>query len=201
MMASRPSSIFEEDLNNRSLSLEKKAMEHPPRKPCWKPPSPARTGMQTDGGRSLRLPRRCARVQLGWGPVRRRAMRLEGSCHCGAGRFSVESRHPFPFNLCCCSICCKTAGAGEFAINLGAEAASLRIEGGTHLRVYRARAVDPDTGAVTGSTIPAANATRHSGSTIRPGQISSTRTPRPSIRPTGAAGTHAHDAGRQDHMG
>ena len=47
-------------------------------------------------------------------------MHLEGSCHCGAVRFSVEAPHPYPFNLCYCSICRKTAGAGGFAINLGA---------------------------------------------------------------------------------
>jgi hypothetical protein len=40
-------------------------------------------------------------------------MLLEGSCHCGAVHFSVESEHPYPFNLCYCSICRKTAGAGR----------------------------------------------------------------------------------------
>lgn len=79
-------------------------------------------------------------------------MRLEGSCHCGAVRFSVNARHPYPFNLCYCSICRKTAGGGGFAINLGAEAASLRVEGAEHLRVYRARITDPETGAVMVST-------------------------------------------------
>ena len=34
-------------------------------------------------------------------------MRLEGSCHCGALRFALESKHPYPFNLCYCSICRK----------------------------------------------------------------------------------------------
>jgi hypothetical protein len=79
-------------------------------------------------------------------------MQLEGSCHCGAVRFSVEARHPYPFNLCYCSICRKTAGAGGFAINLGAEQASLRVEGAEHLRVYHAKIADPDTGEVTVST-------------------------------------------------
>ena len=46
-------------------------------------------------------------------------MRLEGSCHCGAVRFTVEAPHPYPFSLCYCSICRKTAGAGGHAINLG----------------------------------------------------------------------------------
>lgn len=65
-------------------------------------------------------------------------MLLHGSCHCGAVRFTVESAHPCPFNLCYCSICRKTAGGGGFAINLGADAASLEVEGREHLRVYHA---------------------------------------------------------------
>ncbi len=43
-------------------------------------------------------------------------MLLEGSCHCRAVRFSVRSAHPYPFNLCYCSICRKTAGSGGYAI-------------------------------------------------------------------------------------
>lgn len=65
-------------------------------------------------------------------------MRLEGSCHCQAVRFSLESKHPYPFNLCYCSICRKTAGGGGFAINLGGDFASLQVEGRENLRVYRA---------------------------------------------------------------
>ncbi len=65
-------------------------------------------------------------------------MLLHGSCHCGAVRFTVESAHPYPFNLCYCSICRKTAGGGGFAINLGADAASLEVEGREHLQVYHA---------------------------------------------------------------
>ena len=65
-------------------------------------------------------------------------MHLEGSCHCGAVRFSVEAPHPYPFNLCYCSICRKTAGSGGFAINLGAETATLKIEGAEHIRSYHA---------------------------------------------------------------
>ncbi len=65
-------------------------------------------------------------------------MHLEGSCHCGAVRFTVEAPHPYPFNLCYCSICRKTAGSGGFAINLGAEAATLKVEGGEHVGVFHA---------------------------------------------------------------
>jgi hypothetical protein len=73
-------------------------------------------------------------------------MRLEGSCHCGAVRFSVESRHPAPFNLCYCSICRKTAGAGGFAINIGGETETLVIEGEENVRSYNAVLHDPETG-------------------------------------------------------
>jgi hypothetical protein len=69
-------------------------------------------------------------------------MKLEGSCHCGAVRFSVEAPHPCPFSLCYCSICRKTAGGGGFAINLGALAETLQLEGGEHVRSYRARMDD-----------------------------------------------------------
>jgi hypothetical protein len=67
-----------------------------------------------------------------------RRMRLEGSCHCQAVRFHLESPHPYPFNLCYCSICRKTAGSGGFAINLGGRFDTLHVEGRQHLRVYRA---------------------------------------------------------------
>jgi hypothetical protein len=70
-------------------------------------------------------------------------MLLKGSCHCRAVRFRVRSRHPYPFNLCYCSICRKTAGGGGFAINLGAENATLVVEGRTHLRVYHAKIREP----------------------------------------------------------
>jgi hypothetical protein len=71
-------------------------------------------------------------------------MHLQGSCHCKAVTFTVESAHPYPFNLCYCQICRKTAGAGGYAINLGAEFKTLKVEGRENIRVYRARLADPD---------------------------------------------------------
>lgn len=65
-------------------------------------------------------------------------MTLEGSCRCGAVRFRVASHTPQPYQLCYCSICRKTAGGGGFAINLGALAATLKIVGRRHLRVWQA---------------------------------------------------------------
>ena len=75
-------------------------------------------------------------------------MLLEGSCHCGAVRFEVRSRHPYPFNLCYCETCRKTAGAGGYAINLSAKAKTLSIEGAEHVRVYRPGHIDEHSGDI-----------------------------------------------------
>lgn len=66
-------------------------------------------------------------------------MRLTGSCHCQAVRFTVDSSEPVPFMRCYCSICRKTAGSGGFAVNLGAQFASLQVQGKEHLSVYQAK--------------------------------------------------------------
>lgn len=65
-------------------------------------------------------------------------MTLEGSCRCGAVRFTVGSHTPVPYQHCYCAICRKTAGGGGFAINLGGIAASLAVRGSEALAVYRA---------------------------------------------------------------
>ena len=67
------------------------------------------------------------------------AMHLEGSCHCGAVRFSLESHEPWPYQRCYCSICRKTGGAGGFMINLGGDHATLELEGRDALACYRAK--------------------------------------------------------------
>jgi hypothetical protein len=66
-------------------------------------------------------------------------MRLEGSCHCGAVKFRLESAHPYPFNRCYCSICRKTQGGGGYAINLSGDATTLEVEGEDSIAVYRAQ--------------------------------------------------------------
>lgn len=71
-------------------------------------------------------------------------MLLEGSCHCQAVRFRLRSPHPYPFNLCYCGICRKTAGGGGYAINLGGDNGTLEVEGREHLRVYHAKIRDDD---------------------------------------------------------
>ncbi|MBU2531892.1 MAG: GFA family protein [Alphaproteobacteria bacterium] len=73
-------------------------------------------------------------------------MLLRGSCHCGSIKFSVESAHPVPFNLCYCSICRKTAGGGGYAINLGAASQTLKIDGEENIRTYRANMASREDG-------------------------------------------------------
>jgi hypothetical protein len=65
-------------------------------------------------------------------------MHLEGSCHCGKVRFELESREPWPYQRCYCSICRKTAGGGGYCINIGGEAQSLRVSGSDCVKIYRA---------------------------------------------------------------
>jgi hypothetical protein len=68
-------------------------------------------------------------------------MKLEGSCHCGAVRFSVEAEMPYaPYMRCYCSVCRKTAGGGGYAINLFAKAKTLKVKGQKAIMVYRVRA-------------------------------------------------------------
>ena len=79
-------------------------------------------------------------------------MLLEGSCHCEAIRFRVESPEPYPFMRCYCSICRKTAGGGGYAVNLGVLSGTLEVEGEDNLRVYNAKLYDRgDTGEVPAS--------------------------------------------------
>ena len=63
-------------------------------------------------------------------------MLLKGSCHCGAVRFSLRSETPYPYMLCYCSICRKTAGGGGYAINVMGKADTFKSKGRT--KVYRA---------------------------------------------------------------
>jgi hypothetical protein len=69
---------------------------------------------------------------------------LHGACRCGAVRFTVESHTPVPYQRCYCSICRKQAGGGGYAINLGADAATLKIAGEAQLGTYRAQIHDDE---------------------------------------------------------
>ncbi len=73
-------------------------------------------------------------------------MQLEGSCHCGCVSFTVYSSHPYPYNLCYCSICRKTAGGGGYSINLGGEYKTLKVVGEEFISVYQAKIKDSEAG-------------------------------------------------------
>lgn len=75
-------------------------------------------------------------------------MLLKGSCHCGSVRFQVLAPHPYPYLLCDCSICRKTAGGGGYAINLGATFDTLQVEGREHVRINRPKIRHEDSGTV-----------------------------------------------------
>jgi hypothetical protein len=68
-------------------------------------------------------------------------MQLAGSCFCGAVRFSVETRTPYPYRRCYCARCRKTAGGTGAAANILAQASTLAVEGADMLTEYAA----PDT--------------------------------------------------------
>ncbi|MCK7611588.1 GFA family protein [Roseibium sediminicola] len=65
-------------------------------------------------------------------------MRLSGGCHCGAVAFEMESKAPYPYMRCYCSICRKIGGSGGYAINLMADAGSLMVQGAEAKGVYNA---------------------------------------------------------------
>lgn len=64
---------------------------------------------------------------------------LEGSCHCGAVTFSVESHTPYPYQRCYCSICRKTGGGGGYAINIMGDADSLTVGGEDAIGMFHAK--------------------------------------------------------------
>ncbi|MFT4174498.1 MAG: GFA family protein [Rhodocyclaceae bacterium] len=53
-------------------------------------------------------------------------------------RFDVEAEAPYPFMHCHCSICRKTAGGGGYAINLGADARTMKVRGKKSVGIYHA---------------------------------------------------------------
>jgi hypothetical protein len=54
---------------------------------------------------------------------------IEGSCECGAVTFSVESSTPYPYRICYCRRCRKLGGAIGAAINVIADAPTLKVQG------------------------------------------------------------------------
>ena len=132
-------------------------------------------------------------------------MQLEGSCHCGAVSFSLTSAHPYPYQRCYCSICRKTQGGGGYAINIGGDAASLKVRGRKHIAIYHARLKDEGDKRAHRST-----AERHFCSRLRLGLVAvqpGMAGVDPPVRlghrhpAAGAAGAHALDAGFKGTVG
>ena len=72
-------------------------------------------------------------------------LRLEASCRCGAVRFTCHSHTPVPYQRCYCSICRKVDGGGGYAINLGAQTATLKTAGRkSDIGVFRAEIRNDD---------------------------------------------------------
>ena len=65
-------------------------------------------------------------------------LHLKGSCRCGVVTFAFDSHTPYPYQLCYCSICRKTAGGGGFAINIMGNNETLTIEGRHAIGVFQA---------------------------------------------------------------
>ncbi|MEP3047375.1 MAG: GFA family protein [Roseibium sp.] len=65
-------------------------------------------------------------------------MKLSGGCHCGSVSFEVNTKTPYPYMRCYCSICRKIAGSGGYAINLGADAKTLKVQGAESKGIYKA---------------------------------------------------------------
>jgi hypothetical protein len=65
-------------------------------------------------------------------------MNIQGSCYCGRVRFSAVSHTPYPYMRCYCSICRKTGGGGGYAINIMAQADTLKVEQDGTLEFHQA---------------------------------------------------------------
>ena len=72
-------------------------------------------------------------------------MNIEGSCYCGAVKFSAVSHTPYPYMRCYCTFCRKTSGSGGYGINIMAQADSLSIKGQDNLVFHHGMQHDPDT--------------------------------------------------------
>lgn len=73
-----------------------------------------------------------------------RSITLKGSCQCGQVTFQVKSNNYYPYQLCYCGICRKSAGGGGFAINLSAQYETLKVQGREHVGFYHARVKNPE---------------------------------------------------------
>ncbi len=71
-------------------------------------------------------------------------MLLEGSCHCRAVRFTVETQTPQPFMSCYCSLCRKVGGGGGYAINIMGTTSTLKVDREDAIVDYRVKRYEDD---------------------------------------------------------
>ena len=64
-------------------------------------------------------------------------LKLEGSCHCQAIKFSLMSSTPCPYTVCFCGFCRKLTGGSGGATFLTGDASTFQAEGTEHLGIYR----------------------------------------------------------------
>lgn len=69
-------------------------------------------------------------------------MKLKGSCQCEKVQFTVESKTPYPFMICYCSICRKLGGALG-GCNIMGVRKTLKIKGRNNLKIYHATMRSP----------------------------------------------------------
>lgn len=72
-------------------------------------------------------------------------MNIEGTCYCGAVKFSAFTHTPYPYMRCYCACCRKTSGGGGYGVNIMAQADSLHVVGKEHLFFRHGMEHDPET--------------------------------------------------------
>ena len=68
-----------------------------------------------------------------------KAIKLLGSCHCKAVRYSLMSTTPAPYCVCYCGVCRKLNGGNGACVSLTGDAKSFQAEGTQHMGIYRVR--------------------------------------------------------------
>jgi hypothetical protein len=66
-----------------------------------------------------------------------KAIKLLGSCHCKAIKYSLKSSTPTPFSICYCGVCRKLNGGSGSCIAITGDATTFQVEGTQHLGIYR----------------------------------------------------------------
>ena len=63
-------------------------------------------------------------------------MKLDGSCHCGKVKFSLQSHSPYPYRWCYCTRCLKIHGGIGGVVSIMGEYETLEVTGMENVAVY-----------------------------------------------------------------